>query len=185
MVVDASDVIIAVVAIYGAVMSTALFWIQLRQEGPTVTVRISTALMQPYAREGVRTVMIPNAGPSELQFVFRVSNSGNKPVTISAVPQIHLDKGKSLTIPTPNCNRDPPLRLADGESVMLWVPAKEVANWLREQGKSGIVEVTGMVLDGAGKEFYSERFKFNVDFVEGTHPITGVDEVAHVRPTRP
>jgi hypothetical protein len=145
------DVVIFLLALYGAALSTLNFWTSTRKDKRTVRVSLSTVM--------------PTFG-AELGGCFakiEAVNIGHRPVTI-----------ESLTLELPNgarlwpASRDLfpgvpdtrlPATLADGQSAHLAIPYADIADGLRRGGYKGRIKVKAICLDSVGKVHEGDRWE--------------------------
>ena len=145
------QVIVAVVAIYGAVISTITFFSRRNEKQRQLKVRFSNGF----------TIFGQNF--SELMLIIEVSNPGFRDVTIN-VPSLILPDRKPVVFPNPQSNVRFPYKLEEGTKCMVWTEMKDLAQNLKENGYTGILKIDAEVDDGAGRRYKSRKsWKLNID----------------------
>lgn len=140
-------IVTALVALYGAVLSTLNFIAARREKRRSVTVELSLGLL----------TWDPGS-----KLLLTASNPGSLSVTLSSCG-IRLPNGKQAVFPIPNSNVRFPHELHGGKDCLVWTDAKEFAQVLREQGFSGRVKVRGFYRDQTGGLHTSKATRFDLD----------------------
>jgi hypothetical protein len=143
-------VVTAVVALYGAALSTLNYLASRREKSRRVKVELSLGFLA----HG------PTLSPTMLFIV--ASNIGTLPVTLSS-SGIRLPNGRQAICPLPNTDVRFPHELQGGKDCRIWIDAREFADTLRREGLSGKVRLTGFYLDQTGVRHKSKPFKFDAD----------------------
>jgi len=149
---DTSAIITAIVAIYGAALSTYIFITNLRQRRRQLTVTLT---------KGFRTSA---QGLSPPMFIITVANPGNRAVSIDT-PYIELPDRATLVWLEPLSDVRFPYELEEGKNCHVWAEIEEVTGELVKKGHSGTVKLTAKVRDRTGK-IYSSRKPLTLDLDE-------------------
>lgn len=140
---DATELITAIVAIYGAGLSTFIFIKQNQKEKRKLNVILKNGFL--------------TQGPelSELMILFDISNPGYVPVTVHP-PAISV-KGHTVNVlfTEPKSNVNFPYTLQSGKRVHIWEPMKPLLNEFKRRGLKGTIKLIGTIEDQTGKEFKS------------------------------
>ncbi len=143
-------VITAVVALYGAVLSTLNYVASRREKKRLVKVGLSFG----YLTHG------PQLSPAML--LITAANIGTLPVTLSS-GGVRLPNGKQAFSPQPNSDVAFPHELQGGRECRIWTDAKEFADALRREGLFGKVKLKGFYLDQTGVHHTSKPLRFDTD----------------------
>lgn len=135
-----SDVLTALVAIYGAVLSTIVFIKEQQKNRRQVNLTLTYGFLT------------FDHGLSDQMLIFQISNPGYKNVTING-PQLRLHDNKSMIFPFPNSNVKFPYTLEEGKSVHTWIELKELIRGLKANGYNGTVKFKAKISDQTGKDF--------------------------------
>ncbi|MCL5070445.1 MAG: hypothetical protein M1308_06060 [Actinobacteria bacterium] len=145
------EIIIAIVAVYGAVISTITLTSQRREKQRLLDVKLYHGF--PYYG--------PNIG--EPMLYIEILNPGLLDVTIN-IPSLILPDRKTVVFPNPQSNANFPYILKEGTNCKVWTEIKDLAQTLKENGYSGIIKIYAKVEDGAGNTYKSQRpWKLDVD----------------------
>lgn len=137
--------ITALIAVYGAALSTYTFILNLREKQRQVSVSLSGGFLT-YRRD-----------VSEPMLFVEIRNPGARTVTIN-VPAIRLPDGKSMVFLSPDSDVSFPYELKEGgKDCRVWMEMREMARELLRAGYSGKVKVSAEVKDGAGKVYRSKK----------------------------
>ena len=146
-------IIIAIVAIYGAIMSTITFFSKHKEKQRQLKVSFSNGFT-PYG---------DNLGG--LMLIITVSNPGFRDVTIN-VPRLILSDKKTVVFPNPQSDVRFPHKLEEGTKCIVWTEMKELAQNLKRNGYNGVIKIDADVEDGAGQTYKSEKpWELDVDKV--------------------
>lgn len=140
----------AVVALYGAGLSTYTL-IQNRKEKQR---QISVKLSNGFLTYG------PELSPAML--LIEATNPGDRTVVLNTVG-LSLPDGKTVAFPNPQSTVCFPYPLQEGNSCMVWTPLKELAQQLSQKGYSGKVRLVGFYRDQLGTVYRSNAFAFDTD----------------------
>jgi len=141
--------VVVIVAAYGAILSSIVFFYQLKENIRRMKVNLSAG--------------VTNALPQEEASILILSgvNLGKRSISLSAYA-LELSNKEGIYF----VNRSPdifPIILNDGESVSVWAPIKGVASFLHEKGYDGEIKLIGYFKDVSDKKYYSKKLKFPID----------------------
>lgn len=146
-----AGIIIAIVALYGAVLSTYTLVVQLRKDMFRIRVKISM---------GFLTFALGST--SDSMIFLSASNPGQKETTLSTQGFLLPDKNQ-LIFPNPQTNVTFPYRLLPGRNCQIWIEAREIARTLKSRNFSGKVKLIGFYRDQVDKVYKSKPYEFDVD----------------------
>ena len=138
-----SDVIVAMIAIYGAFLSTIIFFKEQQRLKRKIKVKLSTGYIT------------STMGLSEFMLIMEFINPGFKTVTINS-PELRFVDGKKLIIPYPKSNVVFPHSLEEGKSAHVWLEMKQLRKELIEDGYNNSIKIKGAILDQTGNLFCSK-----------------------------
>jgi len=138
----------AIVAAYGAGLSTYKAWADRTRDKRQIRVTISPG----YLTHG------PNLSGEML--ILSASNPGHRPVTLTSVG-LQLPDKRTMIIPAQEGTAQLPHELNEGNSVTHWMPTREVAAELRRAGFSRKVRLTAFYLDATDDRHWSESLLFD------------------------
>jgi hypothetical protein len=141
----------AIVAVYGAVLSTINLVSLLKEKKKRLTVKLSAG-------------WIPTAKTnSDNLILIEVVNLGYRPVTVEA-PYIILPDGKYLVMPLPRFGDKFPYELREGKKCSFWIEEIEIRQTLKEKGYSGNLKLYAEVSDQTGKKYRARKaFIYNLN----------------------
>ena len=142
--------ITALVALYGAVLSTYTLISSRRDKRRRVKVELA---------EGFLTT---EADPRTTMLFIRISNPGHIPVTLQR-PGIQLPNGATWVSRSQPTDAHFPHELRPGQARAVWTPLAVFANQLKGEGFSGEVNLVGFCRDAMGTIHRGKRWKFDVD----------------------
>jgi hypothetical protein len=152
-VMEPTEVITALVALYGAVLSTStaivagyLAYCRWREKRPDITVSISTG-----ARHGTEYVYIDAA------------NSGERAVVIDSKGFLLPEEKTRFTPSDYGADFIEPYELPLEHGCKWHVALNSLADELKSMGLSGELQVIGFYEDQVGRTYKSKPFKFDVD----------------------
>lgn len=137
------DLLIALVAVYGAVLST----INYLGEREGLRVDVSLGFL---------------AGPdyfSETQLFLKAANTGNKPVTISSMGYEVIGHNFSLFEACPESNITFPYELQPGKSCDTWGPPERLIEPLSQKKITGAVKLQPYFYTQTGKSYKGAPFE--------------------------
>ena len=144
------QIITAIVAVYGAIMSTITFIINRKEKIRQISVTFSNG-----------SLVYTSNNRSDLMLFITVANPGNRPVTIN-VPRIRLPNKRTFVFPNPQSNVNFPHRLEDGADCVIWIDMELLARQLKSSGFKGRIKLIAEVNDATGK-IYSSKKKWTLD----------------------
>ena len=147
---DWISLIIAIVAVYGAGLSTYNFILDRRDKQRKIKVDLSYGFPVSHNMELMDDAL-----------VITVSNPGNRQVTINT-PSIRIPDGKKIFTPHPNSNVSFPHTLDEGKNCIVWFPLKEVKYTLSENGYRGKVKMVAQCTDQVDNIYESEPMNVEI-----------------------
>ena len=137
------DILLTIVALYGAILSTVNFRQAVRKEHRVLAVKMSTAMPAWGSKMGNCYARI------------EATNSGHRPVTVSTLT-IELPSGKriySIGDGFPGVSDTSlPASLSDGGSAHLLMAYKDIGHALLNSGYTGKTKITPICVDSLGTE---------------------------------
>lgn len=140
----------ALVALYGAVLSTYSLIVARRDKKRRVSVSLSLGLIGFAGRESPTVVLI------------EASNPGDRAVTLQP-GMIVLPNGSQVVPKHSNSSVPFPHELPEGKSCTCWIETDELARLLHEQGYRGQVKLIGAFRNALGTQYRSKPIKFSVE----------------------
>jgi len=147
---DWTDILTALVALYGAVLATYNFIVQLKGRKASVKVQISQGFIA------------SPLGASEPMVILSALNVGEKAVTLCEQGFI-LPNGMRMVYPDPLSDVGFPHELTPGKSCRVWTEAAGFARELKEQGYPGTVKLIGFYRDQIDTTYTSRPYQFAVE----------------------
>lgn len=139
----------ALVAVYGAALSTYIFISNRRERKRQVKVTMSLAVL--------------GTSPEVTDIVaLTAANPGSRPVTLTGVTVEMPDENKYVLF-KPGGDVSLPYTLEDGKNCTQWLKTRGLAEWLRKEGHSGVVRLVGVFRDAVGTRYHSSPFGFDID----------------------
>jgi hypothetical protein len=148
--IDWSQILTAIFAIYGAILSTVVFVSRLIEKQRRLKLSFSNGFLTNVY------------GLSGAMLFISISNPGNRGVTIN-LPSILLPDRKTLVFPNPQSNVNFPHKLEEGTECKLWTEIKDLAIQLKENGYHDIVKLIAKVEDGTGQIYKSKAWKIDLN----------------------
>lgn len=148
--IDWSKIITALVAIYGAILSTVIFISRHSEKQRKLNINFSTGFLT-YTHD-----------LSEVMLFITISNPGNRDVTIT-LPSILLPDGKTVVFPNPQSEVNFPHRLKEGTKCRMWTDMKDLATQLKENGYRRTIKIKAQIEDGSGRTYKSKAWKIDLD----------------------
>ncbi len=150
---DETDVIIAGVALYGAILSTYTLIQNKKEKQRHLKVHITERY--PLFKQG--QVLKPDG------IIIQMKNPGYKKVTV-VDSQIMLSKDQILIFPSPIGNISFPYEIDEGKECVVNIELQKVISGASKLGYSGDVKLRAKVIDGAGDIYISKKaLKLNLD----------------------
>lgn len=146
------EIITALVALYGAILSTVVAVREWRAKTPRVRVKTSMGFLD----LGLGNV-------SDAMVFVEAANPGQRPITLSSVGFI-LPLERKVYLRQPQGSMRIPCELAPESACQVWIDARELAQLLRSNGFSGKVKVLGFYGDQVGRTHKSKGFEVDADF---------------------
>lgn len=144
-----TDIITAVVALYGAVLSTVIGVLACRARRPNIKVEVS---------EGA--VGLPMGGWSKHMIFVNAVNAGHKAITLAMVGVI-LPDGERITIPMPSPYVTFPYELVPEKQCKVATPAAKLAANLKAKRFPEKVSLVGYYDDEVGRRHKGKPFIFD------------------------
>jgi len=148
---DWTDIVTALVAVYGAGLATYNLIAQLRSSKARIKVEISLGFLT-----------YPLGELSEPMVILSALNVGQKAVTLCSQGFL-LPNGKKLVFPNPLSNVRFPHELLPGKSCQIWTEAARLARDLNAQGYSCKVKLVGFYRDEIDTIYKSKPYEFDVE----------------------
>ncbi|XES77505.1 MAG: hypothetical protein ACBZ72_01195 [Candidatus Bathyarchaeia archaeon] len=136
------------IALYGAVLSTFTIISQKKEHKREVKVTLSFGF-------------VDQGRPLEAMFILSAKNTGSKTVTMSSRGLI-LPNNKILHFVRQSYFPFP-IELTEGKDIFDWREVKELAQELKKEGYSGIIEVKGFFKDAVDHWYESKLVKFDLE----------------------
>ena len=146
---DISDIVVALVAIGGFVLSVYGLYLRRKEKRPYLTARLSSGFLT-YGSD-----------LSEPMVMLEVANPGEKSVVVAAV-EIDLG-GRKAVFPNIEGTEKIPFDLQSGRSASFWTPIRAFAASLRREGFRGTIKIRARFRDAVGNAYYSGRIPLNTD----------------------
>ena len=147
---DATDIMTALVALYGAILSTVVAVREWRARRPTVKVEVS---------EG-RVGGMPGNGWSGHMIFCDALNRGHKAITLQMVG-FQLPNREQFVIPYPSPYVWFPYDLLPEKSCKVFTPASDLAKHLKARGFPQKVSLVGFYNDDVGRRYRSKPAIFD------------------------
>jgi hypothetical protein len=149
---DLTAIITAIVAIYGAGLSTYILIKNSKENKRQLTINLEKGFYT--SGQGVSTPML----------IISIANPGNRAVTIDS-PYIELPDRTTLIWPNPLSDVRFPYHLEEGQRCHVRAKMEEVKGELVKNGHSATVKLTAKIRDRTGK-VYSARKPLEFDLNE-------------------
>ena len=143
-------IVTAIVAIYGALLSTYTLLANRKEKLRHINIDLSVGIPTPNLALGSRVILMT------------IANPGSRPVTVNSA-LIWLPNKKQLLLSDHWSNITYPHNLQEGNNCLLWVDPYEIAAICSEEGFTGKVKLIGVVKDALGKTYKSRSFVFDVE----------------------
>ena len=149
--VDLTNLIIALVALYGAILSTYNIIRQHRLSVPRVQVELVLGF-----------IADPVSGVSDSMIFIKAANVGQVPVSLSG-HAFRLPDKRQLIIQLPSSSVRFPCELEPGKSCEIWIEMAKLVKEIRGQGFKGTVKISGEYKSETGKLFRSKKMKVDLN----------------------
>jgi len=146
--VDWAIVITAIVAVYGAILSTYNLIIKRRENTRQVNVTLTWGLLS-------------NMPEPITMFFLKAANPGKRTVTLTEC-HIELPDKSQLVMPYSQGTINFPHDLEEGRDCTVWFSVGEVVQVLLSKGYTGNLSIRAVYRDALGREYKSKPFKGKV-----------------------
>lgn len=146
---EITSIIAVAVAVISFLFSMYNLYVHRMDERPRLKVDISNGKL------------IGSSVPDDVMLFFEVANPGKKQITVHGVSIIY--KKLKFVVPLMQGTATLPFELAPGKKHTLWTPLEEFTKGLKKWDIDGTIRVRARAVDAIGNEFYSKRFKVNID----------------------
>lgn len=130
----------------GAVVGGVVKW---RDRKPHVKVALTYGILA-YVSQG------------KLALIIKLSNPGNRPVTIKSAG-LELPDKRTFYMPYLPGTTNLPFELGPGQGQSFWMEPRVVAEELRDQHFPNMMKLRAFCLDAVGNQYNSKRIDFNVE----------------------
>ena len=144
-----TDIVIALVAIYAAGLSTYTFIQDKRDKRPLLKVRLTYGILD-YVTRG------------EIAMLFSMSNPGSRPVTVTSVCLLLPDK-RTMVVRQLQGTAPLPVELQPGQGQTYWMLPRDVAQTLQKEGYRGVLNVRATCTDATGRDYHSKAGTFDIE----------------------
>jgi len=146
------DIIITLIAVYGAILSTYTIWNARKEHKREIRVELAY---------GFSTHPL---SPKGLLLILTALNTGSKTVTLTSMGLILPRKDKKYcTFLRPNSNVSFPYDLPEEKNCSVWIDTKELAENLKQEGYSGEINLKGYYGDALSGKYESKQLKFDIE----------------------
>ena len=152
--ITATEIITALVAVYGALLSTYIALREWKGRSPNIKVNLSMGFYY------------LGASVSDAQVSLDASNPGEKAVSLSSLGLILPDKTR-VAFMEDESHVTFPYKILPESSCKVWWDARGLAHGLRSMGFSGELKLVGFYGDEVGRTYESKPFEFDTAFGEG------------------
>jgi len=146
--IDWPTITIAIVAVYGAILSTYNLIVKRKENKRQVEVTFQWGLVGAMDK-------------TNAMFFLNAANPGNRTVTLEGC-HIELPNKKQLVMPYTQGPIKFPHDLEEGKNCTVWFPVREVVDALVGEGYTGNVSICAVFRDALGKKYKSTPFKGDV-----------------------
>ena len=143
-------IITALVALYGAALSTVSFLLNRREKKRRLRVTTSWGMLvrgQTLSRE---------------MLIVKAANSGHRSVTLSSISIRLPDQSHAFAL-AGITNPDLPCDLSDGRDCMAWLDPRELAAAMRQRGFAGVITICAVAKDALDVEHLSKSTRFDIE----------------------
>ncbi|GEM_PF-6988504 len=133
---DVFSIITAVVAVWGAVLSTIIYLGNRKANRRTLSVSLAVGI-DPYSQDRKPLLLTTVANPSL------------RTITVQGY-ELDIGNKRRLLIPNPSADVKLPHTLQGGQSCHFWIPISDVACQFSPDDPSGIARVSAVVNDAVG-----------------------------------
>jgi len=150
--ITSTEIITAIVAVYGAVLSTIIFIKEQNKHKRYVTIKMSSGFLT-YGND-----------LSDPMLIFEIANPGQKAVTLVG-PRIILPDKKNMFFPYIESSMKFPATLEEGKSIQAWIKISDLKSELIRSGYKEKVKLRCCIQDQPGKNYYCKK-SLNLDLKE-------------------
>jgi hypothetical protein len=145
-----TEILTAIVAIYGAGLSTFIFIKEQNRYKRKISIKMSFGCLT------------SDNALSDQMLLFEISNPGNKPVTVTG-PKVILPDKQNMYFPNIGTNVGFPTTIEPGKNVIAWVPLSVIKTNLKSAGYSGTIRLKSSVEDQANNVYKChKKLKFDL-----------------------
>ena len=145
--VDWKYVITALIAIYGAILSTINLINNVKNNKSFIEVTTTWGMI---------------TGDEKTKLFITASNPSSRTVTLSSMGFI-LPNKKYLIFTYPESNVSFPYEVQTGKNCMVWCDIYDIAVQLKKQNYEGDINLIGFYKDQLGKEYKSKKMNVNIN----------------------
>jgi len=138
------EIITALVAVYGAALSTIIFIKDQNKHKRKVTIKLSNGFLT------------SDRGLSDPMLIFEIANPGQKSVTLVG-PKITLPDNKSMFFPEIGSIVRFPATLEEGKSIQAWIKISDLKAELVRCGYKGTIKLNYSIDDQTGKTYNGKK----------------------------
>ncbi|MFE4571349.1 hypothetical protein [Paenibacillus chitinolyticus] len=137
-----TQILTAIIALYGAVLSTITFYSNKKEKTRQLEVKIYNGFL--------------TYGPelSEAMLFIEIVNKGYKKAVVN-VPSLVLPDRKTIIFPNPQANVQFPYSIEEGTNCQVWCEIPELVRTLNQYGYSGKIKLKASVSEQGGKKISS------------------------------
>jgi hypothetical protein len=147
----ATDILTALIALYGAGLSTLIALREWKARRPDVHVGLSMG-----------TFDACPGNPTDTMVFLVAANAGTKAATLAWMGFV-LPNRSRLTLTDPDSNATFPHKLMPEESCQVWIEATRLAEHLKSDGFSDSVKLIGFYKNVVGRVYKSKPFEFGAE----------------------
>ena len=143
-------ILTAVVALYGAGLSTYNAFSTYIKNRRHLIIKLSFGLTSPSTQKSLKAIFVKVANPSE------------KNITINSIVLVMPDCNQALLPHLPG-STTLPHDLAPGKDCVIFADAENFAHDLFENGYRGTIKIKAKCFEATGKEYLSNRLKYDIE----------------------
>jgi len=144
-------IIMAIVALYGAALSTYNAIQQRKEKKPSIKVS-----------QGIGMITDAMGGLSDAMIVLTAANTGHIPVTLASAG-LFLPNSQQMIFPPLALNVRFPYELVPGKSCRIYREATSIVKSIKEQQYNGKIDVVVFFQDEVGNTYKSKKTKLDLD----------------------
>ena len=144
------DIITAVIAVYGAALTTYTIYTKRRENKARVEVESQISLL------------VFGRNVSDAVIMLTAKNPGEKAILLNTQGFL-LPNDKQLFFPLPHSDVTFPYELQPGKDCRVWSDAKKFAQTLKHEGYYGSINLVPYFKDQLGRVYKGKKWKFNLD----------------------